>query len=78
MTACKYKAFEVESGDMNTWSTLCGDSTVLCPRQYRPEYMTPVSLTRRGLQVSILLVYILCNMIQHRPVLPLTTDHWLM
>ena len=60
VTACKYKAFEVESDGFNTWGSLCPESMMLCPKQ-EPEYSAPISLTRRGLQVCILtLIYMYC------------------
>ena len=60
VTACKYKAFEVESDGFNTWGSLCPESMMLCPKQ-EPEYSAPISLTRRGLQVCILTsIYMYC------------------
>jgi len=51
VTACKYKVFEAESDGYNTWDSLCPESMMLCPKQ-EPEYNTPLSLTRRGLQIT--------------------------
>ncbi|KAF6024855.1 hypothetical protein EB796_016842 [Bugula neritina] len=52
VTACKYSKYETPSEEDKEYkNTYCPHSSILCPKQ-EPQYHVPVSLTRRGLQVT--------------------------